>query len=155
MQDATRVRIDLEMLPKFKGIVTKQAISVTYAVEPDWQLYEFKNVPIDIDNRLLTLDPKNQRPFRVEPERVPVVKLDVKGDLADRLNTIKTNPQELMAFQRKHLRLVVYPTPTDLTRKEAWPVKPEIEFVLFEDIPTPRKGIDFRVRVEFVNIILK
>lgn len=151
--DATTIRIDLELLPSHKGIVTSK-VYATYAVEPDWQPVEFKNVPVDIDNRLLAPGQKQDDPFRVEPAALDSIKLHVKGDLASQLRPM--NAQDLAAFARRHLRLAVYPTPTDLTRKEAWPVKPKIGFVLFEDMPTPRKGKDFKVVfLESVNLIRK
>jgi hypothetical protein len=153
--DATTVRIDLELLPGLKEIVTTKEIFVTYQVEPDWQPYEFRNVPVDIDNRLLKPEQKLLDPFRVTPKEVPV-KLDVKGDLAAKLTQLKSNPQELADFCREHLRLVVYPEPADLTRKGPWPMRLDIEFVRFEDIPTPRKGIDFKVMdLQTVTIIRK
>lgn len=154
-QDATRVRVELELLPTIKGIVTETPIFVVYAVEPDWQPVELKNVPIDIDNKQLPSEQKLSAPFRVEPESMAVLKLDVKGDLAERLNRIKSNPEELADFVRKHVRLVVYTEEYDL-KKARWPVKPLVEFVLFDDIPTPRKGIDFKeVQVDTVYMIKK
>jgi len=153
--DASTVRVDLELLPSLKDIVTGTSIHVVYNVEPDWEPIVFKNVPIDIDNRLLGAEYKGQEPFRVDPVQVEVVKLNVKGDLADKLKNIR-NPQELADFQQRHLRLVVYPQRDDLNRKEPWPMRLKIEFILFDDMPTPRKDKDFKVlELQQVRLIRK
>ncbi|MEE9127244.1 MAG: hypothetical protein V3U11_08890, partial [Planctomycetota bacterium] len=72
-------------------------------------------------------------------------------DLATRLQTLSDSQKQ--EFVRDHLRLVVYPQPSDLDEPLA--KRPQIEFVRLDDIATPRLGVDFQVvDVEQVRITL-
>jgi hypothetical protein len=145
--DATTVRIELELLPDFKDIVIDKTIYVTYQVEPDWLLADFRNVRVEVDHRLLPDDKRGF--FKAVPARLPIVKIKVKGDLATRVKTMSDSQKQ--EFVRDHLRLVVYPLPRDLDEPLAR--KPAIEFVRLDDIPTPQLRVDYQVvDVETVRI---
>jgi hypothetical protein len=90
--------------------------------------------------------------FQLKTPRVEVLRLKVKGELATRLTTFTSNDAK-RDWVRKHLRLVVYPEPSDLA--EPLNRMPWIEFVLLDDFQ-PQKDRDFRVvGLSSVTLLLK
>ena len=152
-KDATTVRVTLELLPIFKDVVTRpRTVFATYQVEPDWQDADFKNVPITIDDRLLADDVQGDALFQLQSDRVEMLKLKVKGELATRVKRLASDDAKRQ-WVRKHLRLVIYPEQSDLA--QPLPKIPRIEFVLLDDFQ-PQKDKDFRVvGLSSVTLLLK